>query len=258
MTRLLALTSLQAPSFSILPSTIDGNALSISQSTRRSTNNGVSTVRNKTKSPLLRLPAELRNYIYRLALETASFTMFEFEGDSVRLIRHDLELPKVCRQINAETKPFLHTFSVLSLRAGAEWAAQEFDNLVNALDHHRFCDMDIQELRLCDTMTYFLLGFMTDSARNRHMWGQADRNCLPQPFASLDRLIVTAVRGEAWYIDESDVTNFRTLFGRPGLVVLFAVYGRNGSLGSEANTYIKTVATWEELGKEIDLEEAAR
>lgn len=96
MTRLLALTSLQAPSFSILPSTIDGNALSISQSTRRSTNNGVSTVRNKTKSPLLRLPAELRNYIYRLALETATFTMFEFEGDSVRLIRHDLELPKVC------------------------------------------------------------------------------------------------------------------------------------------------------------------
>lgn len=64
-----------------------------------------STEWNQTESPLLRLPAELRNRIYVFALGTAH-VQFEMLA-SVQPRRNDLCLPRTCRQIKSETAPFL-------------------------------------------------------------------------------------------------------------------------------------------------------
>ena len=72
-----------------------------------------STERNQRKSPLLRLPAKLRNKIYIFALDTAAVNV-RWDQHSI-LTRDDLHLPRACRQIHTEVQPFLDTYTILRL-----------------------------------------------------------------------------------------------------------------------------------------------
>ena len=60
---------------------------------------------------MLRLPSEIRNFIYSYALDTA---FVQHEAD-FSIPRRGLCLPQTCRQINNETLPFLETYSTLCL-----------------------------------------------------------------------------------------------------------------------------------------------
>lgn len=66
-------------------------------------------MRNQEEPALLRLPAELRNMIYRLALDT---TYLHLDLSS-RCRRINVQLPLVSRQIYAESTPFPAMYTVL-------------------------------------------------------------------------------------------------------------------------------------------------
>ncbi|USP77115.1 hypothetical protein yc1106_04389 [Curvularia clavata] len=85
---------------------------------------------NQQQSPLLRLPAELRNKIFAYALGGRTFR-FKTTGNypwyikNVTKYKHALALLQVCRQIYAETAllPFsTNTFSASRLYVLEEWA----------------------------------------------------------------------------------------------------------------------------------------
>ncbi|KAI4644832.1 uncharacterized protein J4E79_010967 [Alternaria viburni] len=67
------------------------------------------TARNATKSPLLRLPAELRNLIYTYAFDNTTYTFFKSNRDTEitpcneSLTEDSMSLLLVSRQIHAET-----------------------------------------------------------------------------------------------------------------------------------------------------------
>ncbi|KAI4647685.1 hypothetical protein J4E93_004095 [Alternaria ventricosa] len=67
------------------------------------------TARNATKSPLLRLPAELRNLIYACAFDNTTYNFFQDNKKTERTLYAELStedsmsLLLVSRQINAET-----------------------------------------------------------------------------------------------------------------------------------------------------------
>ncbi|KAF1959433.1 hypothetical protein CC80DRAFT_585957 [Byssothecium circinans] len=77
-----------------------------------STSKEAITLRNQKESPLLRLPGELRNRIYRYALSGITINLYKGDGNkfSTKSISHGahiLGLAKVCRQIHAEIDPLL-------------------------------------------------------------------------------------------------------------------------------------------------------
>ncbi|KAF2253363.1 hypothetical protein BU26DRAFT_399624, partial [Trematosphaeria pertusa] len=79
---------------------------------------------NQRESPLLRLPAELRNKIYSYVLGGRLWELKDTLTAGSRE-KNSMSLLRVCRQINAETAslPFeLGTFSFESLSALMQWS----------------------------------------------------------------------------------------------------------------------------------------
>lgn len=78
----------------------------------QSTDQDKSTVRNQNESPLLRLPAELRITIYRLAIDSVTISL---TFKPTKLSRQGLTLPQVCRQFNNETKRLVDIYDTVRL-----------------------------------------------------------------------------------------------------------------------------------------------
>jgi hypothetical protein len=86
--------------------------------------------RNSTQSPLLRLPAELRNAIWSLALgglginldvhrvqrENCCYTALVIKFGSISKKESRFELPRVCKQIYAEATPYINKHNLFIFR----------------------------------------------------------------------------------------------------------------------------------------------
>ena len=72
-------------------------------------------MRNQEESALLRLPGELRNTIYRLALDTAYLHLDLSSRFGTEFRRTNVHLPLVSRQTYVESVHFLDTYTVLCL-----------------------------------------------------------------------------------------------------------------------------------------------
>jgi len=88
-----------------------------------------STVCNATKSPLLRLPAELRNLIYAYAFDNTTYNFFQDNKSTEKTLcagsstENDMSLLLVSRQVHAEIAylPYeLSTFDFLGLQSRQE------------------------------------------------------------------------------------------------------------------------------------------
>ncbi|KAJ4986219.1 hypothetical protein SVAN01_08266 [Stagonosporopsis vannaccii] len=90
-----------------------------------------STQRNQTASPLLRLPAELRNRIYEFSFDSATLKRDLSPGSAGRhLVECDNpHLVQVCRQIRFETCPFRNDFTYhrLTVRTDSKHIADLVD-----------------------------------------------------------------------------------------------------------------------------------
>ena len=92
-----------------------------------------STARNATKSPLLRLPAELRNLIYACTFDNTTYNFFQDNKPTEKTLcagsstENNMSLLLVSRQVHAETAylPYeLSTFDFLVYKADKrEWKA---------------------------------------------------------------------------------------------------------------------------------------
>jgi hypothetical protein len=105
---------------------------SCSENIHAVTDRSISTTRNQTASPLVRLPADLRDIIFRFALYPVTvYVAFE----PITPIRQGLTLPQVCRQIQRETKFVVNTYETVHLNVGPDcmWSANDFVRLASDL-----------------------------------------------------------------------------------------------------------------------------
>ena len=175
----------------------------------------ISSIRKQTVSPLLRLPAELRNTIYSFVFNPVTiYVAFE----PLTPIRQGLTLPQVCRQIQQDTKSLIDTYDTVHLNVGLEcsWSAIDFSRLASDL---RDTFSAVVTLQLSPTATEWLhtqrVVFLSDFGLASFMG--LDPNPIPEIFKSLKRLSCLSVT-------ENSISpaSFQTLFGEPELVMVYA------------------------------------
>lgn len=94
-----------------------------------------SAERNQIGSPFLRLPAEIRNMIYRFALDKANVSIVgDMPLEKLHCELSDTSLLQTCRQIRNESQSFVNTFTTLLLAGQDHWHPTE---MLNTLAHQR-------------------------------------------------------------------------------------------------------------------------
>jgi hypothetical protein len=185
---------------------------SCSENIHAVTDRSISTTRNQTASPLLRLPADLRDIIFRFALYPVTvYVAFE----PITPIRQGLTLPQVCRQIQRETKFVVNTYETVHLNVGPDcmWSANDFVRLASDL---RAIFSTIVTLQLSpaatEWMNYQAVFSLYDAELD--VFFDWSPNPIPEIFKSLKRLIF---RSE----NSSLRDRFRALFGKPDLEMVY-------------------------------------
>lgn len=166
-------------------------------------------MRNQAESPLLRLPAEIRNMIFSFALESAAFSVDHWytakDGkESVAFIRKGLYLPRVCRQIYYETKHLLDSYLFISIGAGGCPCAWQ-----PALDRQGHHFRGVLEWRMTNaTLESVEVGFF-DNDDESHL------TVVRPLFPAVKRVVY---KNSSFTIDPAGM--LRTLFDKPGLEVV--------------------------------------
>ena len=120
-------------------------------------------------------------------------------------------LPRTCRQISSETKPFLTTYTSLTLK----------DFRINAVlaSELWYCSFNtVRELLLSPQQLFNLREHCNDNNKWSATWPwlQKDLNELPRLFPSLERLVIP-------FRVQDDLADFlRLSFGKPDLELTVA------------------------------------
>lgn len=111
---------------------------------------GCSTERNQCDSPLLRLPAELRNNIYWFAFESAPA---QYRVDSRGIPRFEMVAPSpvlCCRQLYHEWKPFRWEFTDLEIQVSSKDLCYWLASLVSRTCKHKLRFEKVRVLKVDD------------------------------------------------------------------------------------------------------------
>jgi hypothetical protein len=175
---------------------------------------------SQLQSPLLRLPAELRNQIYQEVFDTAILrhTKTEIKSaqpktkSSARFIRQAPALALVCKQLYHETEPFLGSFTKLAIeeRDYRIHYYRKFRQYVEALkiSGYNFGKVQVLEVdaAILNSMERFHSGL--GSKDEISMFAQA-------MFPALD----VAVLPSHWFLDPVTRAVVRFCFRKPDLSV---------------------------------------
>lgn len=190
-----------------------------------------STVSNHTASPFLQLPGELRNDIYHRVLGAATF---EFDpcrqgpgrrlrrtrqSLSCKLVRRDLHLPFVCKQINHEIKYIVRNFRILRLEGCGSSKLLRL-----ALSPFQDVSSGVQTLTITLTMIDRIVFWVTQL--EKQMEGTDASSEVADAHAAFMSLESVVLECQPVYDDE--VRAMRVFFGKPELQVV-----RGGSVISD-------------------------
>ncbi|KAH6639846.1 hypothetical protein C7974DRAFT_470275, partial [Boeremia exigua] len=175
------------------------------------------TQRNQNNSPLLRLPAELRNRIYEFAFDAATLRRDLSPTSAGRyfVVPDTPRLTLVCRQIHFETRPFRgnRTYRRLTVRMEGRHIADLVDWVGQAQ-----CAQIIQ-IDMFQSLAGAIRPRVKEASPQGQYNGLWDASG-EQIFSSLKRVVVTypiTLADDAVEIGES----LQTLFGNPDLDVQF-------------------------------------
>ncbi|KAF3047256.1 hypothetical protein E8E11_001470 [Didymella keratinophila] len=203
------------------------------------------TVYNQIGSPLPRLPAELRNYVYSLALETATFVVGDDHSVSRRLQRRNLHLPRECRQISHEIRPFLRMFPVFFMLAGQLYH-QRPNRLKGALVDRVLNRVAIRESRLCPVITDKTIMDITKTS----IGVMSSIGCIfSQRFKLLDRIVLGGFECCRQPTEAMDIGDFQVVSSKSGLEVVYADH--DWGIYRKELRYIRTITTAEGLKKKL-------
>jgi hypothetical protein len=180
--------------------------------------NFTSTGRNWAEPPLLRLPAELRNAVYRFVLETAD--LVADDKPAMTLQRSDLRLPRVCRQIHDETRALVGMYGTVRLRC--TWSSYDVFGVVELLQRPS------NRLRLSAVRQLELSPFVAANIQRETLIhhfaiggaaaGRIDyREALSQTFQSLEKVVLP--REATTEVTEKE--SYRYWFKNPNLEVVY-------------------------------------
>lgn len=178
----------------------------------------ISATRNQAVSRLLRTPAEVRNKIYILALDTATVRVTKpFESTSrhpvdVEYTRYGLTLPGVCRQIRHEAAPLLDGYTLLFLEG---YCLPKYLAAPSMTRRYRFAS--VRELYISMIMGQSILISAMQGSR-----------IPPNMFLSLERVVV-----RKQHLTEREVNLLRDSFRKPGLEVVCTGPMRKSDVGKE-------------------------
>ncbi|OSS43819.1 hypothetical protein B5807_11634 [Epicoccum nigrum] len=150
------------------------------------------TVQNQMASPLLRLPGELRNKIYRLVGE--KITLGRRNDDFSIYGKRDLPLLLICRQIKYEVSNLLPVHQVLRM----EWGYHRFDLRELYLKHQGRTKPSIRATHEVEIhYTFFgILGFMSDFDPDRDSEPRTTKPELLAMFPELQRIKAFGTQGK--------------------------------------------------------------
>ena len=181
--------------------------------------NPYSTQQNQVNSPLLRLPAELRNKIYRLVFDAATLKkdISPTSSGRYKVALDSSRLSRVCRQIRFEAAPFQQDYMYHQLSLRME--SKHIPDLVDWVGQTQCAQIVRIEMFLS------LAGAIHRMVRRESIQGpyagpwaaSGDRI-----FPSLACVVVTY----PIYLEEEEAiqvgTSLQTLFGNPNLEVHFS------------------------------------
>ncbi|KAF9693890.1 hypothetical protein EKO04_008539 [Ascochyta lentis] len=184
---------------------------------------------NQLGSPLLRLPAELRNRIYKFAFDSATVErdLSPRSTQRYRIVPNSSRLLLVCRQLRYEAFPFRKgsKYHHLTLRMDG----RDLSQLVDLIGQMQCADI------CCIEMFMSLASSIHRNVKSNTLsppYGGAWNDGESHVFKSLSRIVVTyAIRLDAGA--EQIGASLRTLFGNAELKVVFrsATYWCNAATG---------------------------
>lgn len=173
-----------------------------------------STERNSIESPLLRLPAELRNPVYRAALDTAVIFVGYEIARPPRLRRKGLYLPRVCRQTRHEIASLVDGYTKLHLEGSWKWARVR--SFQSALIRQSQSFSAVRELHLPVEKAVLISQYIEGLAVHG-LPQQLSGKLLQNIFSSLERIVL--------YVKDQgniDAHIFRHWLGKPELEIVYA------------------------------------